>query len=130
MIIDMEKYRHGHCRNVSQSRGAAQGVAAPMVAAPMVAAQGVAAQVVGMAAAASVPAASVLEPIPFPGEVANVLKLNPVPTPFPGGGESRGTGRISPTIPRDAPILLPTLLCYGQCWQPCGQAASTAPAMR
>lgn len=83
MIIDMEKYRHGHCRNVSQSRGAAQGIAA-----------------------ANGPAASVLEPISFPGEVANVLKLNPVPTP------------------------LPTLLCYGQCWQPCGQAASTAPAMR
>lgn len=47
MIIDMEKYRHGHCRNVSQSRGAAQGIAT--------------------AAAASVPAASVLEPTPFPG---------------------------------------------------------------
>lgn len=52
MIIDMEKYRHGHCRNVSQSRGAAQGIAAQVVAA----------QVVGMAAAASV-----LEPTPFPG---------------------------------------------------------------
>ena len=97
MIIDMEKYRHGHCRG---GRGAAQGIATPMVAA-----QVIAAQVVGMAAANG-PAASVLEPISFPGEVANVLKLNPVPTP------------------------LPTLLCYGQCWQPCGQAASTAPAMR
>ena len=80
MIIDMEKYRHGHCRNVSQSRGAAQGIAA----------QAIAAQVIGTAVAAngpaaSVPAASVLEPIPFPGEVANVLKLNPVPTPFSGG---------------------------------------------
>ena len=51
MIIDMEKYRHGHCRNVSQSRGAAQGIAT--------------------AAAASVPAASVLEPIPFPGAAAS-----------------------------------------------------------
>ena len=50
MIIDMEKYRHGHCRG---GRGAAQEMTA----------QGVAAQVVGMAAAASV-----LEPIPFPGE--------------------------------------------------------------
>ena len=93
MIIDMEKYRHGHCRG---SHGAAQGIAAPMVAA-----QGIAAQAIGTA-----PAASVLEPISFPGEVANVLKLNPVPTPSP------------------------TLLCYGQCWQPCGQAANTAPAMR
>ena len=83
MIIDMEKYRHGHCRG---SHGAAQGIAA---------------QAIGTA-----PAASVLEPISFPGEVANVLKLNPVPTPSP------------------------TLLCYGQCWQPCGQAANTAPAMR
>lgn len=64
MIIDMEKYRHGHCRgsrvssgsNVSQSRGAAQGIAAQVVAA----------QVVGMAAAASV-----LEPTPFPGAAAS-----------------------------------------------------------
>ena len=75
MIIDMEKYRHGHCRG---GRGAAQGIATPMVAA-----QGIAAQGIGTAAA------SVLEPIPFPGEVANVLKLNPVPTPFPGAA-SRG----------------------------------------
>ena len=124
MIIDMEKYRHGHCRG---GRGAAQ----------------------GMAAAASVPeiypypetrcaapAASVLEPIPFPGEVANVLKLNPAPTPFPGGGESRGdrreTGRIYDkphNTPRRADPIT-TLLCYGQCWQPCGQAANTAHAMR
>ena len=59
MIIDMEKYRHGHCRgsrvssgsNVSQSRGAAQGIAA---------------QVIGTAAAASV-----LEPTPFPGAAAS-----------------------------------------------------------
>ena len=72
MIIDMEKYRHGHCRG---GRGAAQGIAA----------QGIAAQGIATAAAASVPAASVLEPIPFPGEVANVLKLNPAPIPFPGG---------------------------------------------
>lgn len=50
MIIDMEKYRHGHCRNVSQSRGAAQGMAA----------QGVAAQ--GIATAA----ASVPEIYPYP----------------------------------------------------------------
>ena len=113
MIIDMEKYRHGHCRNVSQSRGAAQGIAA----------QAIAAQVIGTAVAAngpaaSVPAASVLEPIPFPGEVANVLKLNPVPTPFSGGGESRGdrreTGRIYDkphNTPRRAdPITDPSLL--------------------
>ena len=53
MIIDMEKYRHGHCRG---GRGAAQGIATPMVAA----------QGVGMAAANG-PAASVLEPISFPG---------------------------------------------------------------
>ena len=109
MIIDMEKYRHGHCRNVSQSRGAAQGIATPMVAA-----QVVATQVIATAAAASVPAASVLEPISFPGEVANVLKLNPVPTPFPGGGESRGTGRIydKPHNPprRADPITDPSLL--------------------
>ena len=56
MIIDMEKYRHGHCCNVSQSRGAAQGIAA---------------QVIGTAAAANGPAASVLEPIPFPGAAAS-----------------------------------------------------------
>ena len=103
MIIDMEKYRHGHCRNVSQSRGAAQGIAAQVVATQVIA-----------TAAASVPAASVLEPIPFPGEVANVLKLNPVPTPFPGGGESRGTGRIYDkphNTPRRAdPITDPSLL--------------------
>ena len=91
MIIDMEKYRHGHCRNVSQSRGAAQEIGA----------QAIAAQVVGMAAA------SVPEIYPYPetrcaAPAASVLK----PTPSP------------------------TLLCYGQCWQPCGQAASTAPAMR
>ncbi len=67
MIIDMEKYRHGHCRG---SHGAAQGIAA---------------QVIATAAAANGPAASVLEPISFPGEVANVLKLNPAPIPFPGG---------------------------------------------
>ena len=86
MIIDMAKYRHGHCRNVSQSRGAAQGIAA---------------QVMGTAAAngpaASVPAASVLEPIPFPG-----------------GGESRGTGRIYDkphnTQRRADPITDPSLL--------------------
>ena len=100
MIIDMEKYRHGHCRNVSQSRGAAQGIATPMVAA----------QGVGMAAAngpaASVPAASV--------PAASVLK----PTPFPGGGESRGdrreTGRIYDkphnTPKRADPITDPSLL--------------------
>lgn len=52
MIIDMEKYRHGHCRG-----GATQGIAAQVVAA----------QVVGMAAAANGPAASMLEPTPFPG---------------------------------------------------------------
>lgn len=100
MIIDMEKYRHGHCRG---GRGAAQGIATPMVAA----------QGVGMAAANG-PAASVLEPISFPGEVANVLKLNPVPTPFSGGGESRGTGRIYDkphNTPRRAdPITDPSLL--------------------
>ena len=81
MIIDMEKYRHGHCCNVSQSRGAAQGIAT--------------------AAAASVPAASVLKP-----------------TPFSGGGESRGdrreTGRIYDkphNTPRRAdPITDPSLL--------------------
>ena len=109
MIIDMEKYRHGHCRNVIQSRGAAQGIATPMVAA-----QVVATQVIATAAAANGPAASVLEPIPFPGEVANVLKLNPVPTPFPGVGESRGTGRIYDkphNTPRRAdPITDPSLL--------------------
>lgn len=108
MIIDMEKYRHGHCRNVSQSRGVAQGIATPMVAAQVVATQVIA------TAAASAPAASVLEPISFPGEVANVLKLNPVPTPFPGGGESRGTGRIYDkphNTPRRAdPITDPSLL--------------------
>ena len=105
MIIDMEKYRHGHCRG---SHGAAQGIAAPMVAA-----QGIATQAIGTA-----PAASVLEPISFPGEVANVLKLNPVPTPFSGGGESRGdrreTGRIYDkphNTPRRAdPITDPSLL--------------------
>lgn len=84
MIIDMEKYRHGHCRG---GRGAAQGMAAQVVAA----------QVIGTAAAASVPAASVLEPIPFPG-----------------GGESRGTGRIYDkphNTPRRAdPITDPSLL--------------------
>ena len=111
MIIDMEKYRHGHCRgsrvssgsNVSQFRGAAQEIGAQAIAA-----QGIA------TAAASAPAASVLEPISFPGEVANVLKLNPVPTPFPGGGESRGTGRIYDkphNTPRRAdPITDPSLL--------------------
>ena len=56
MIIDMEKYRHGHCRNVSQSRGVAQGIAAQVVAA----------QVIGTAAAASV-----LELTPFPGAAAS-----------------------------------------------------------
>ena len=61
MIIDMEKYRHGHCCNVSQSRGAAQEIAAQVVAA----------QVVGMAAAANGPAVSVLEPTPFPGAAAS-----------------------------------------------------------
>lgn len=61
MIIDMEKYRHGHCCNVSQSRGAAQGIAAQVVAA----------QVIGTAAAANGPAASVLEPTPFPGAAAS-----------------------------------------------------------
>lgn len=117
MIIDMEKYRHGHCRNVSQSRGAAQEIGA----------QAIAAQVVGMAAA------SVPEIYPYPetrcaAPAASVLK----PTPF-SGGVSRGApaeSMTSPTIPRDAPTPSPTLLCYGQCWQPCGQAASTAPAMR
>ena len=112
MIIDMEKYRHGHCRNVSQSRGAAQGIAAQRIAAQVVATQVIA------TAAANGPAASVLEPIPFPGEVANELKLNPVPTPFPGGGESRGdrreTGRIYDkphNTPRRAdPITDPSLL--------------------
>ena len=93
MIIDMEKYRHGHCRNVIQSRGAAQEI--------------------GTAAAASVPAASVLEPISFPGEVANVLKLNPVPTPFSGEAR-RGAGRIYDkphNTPRRAdPITDPSLL--------------------
>ena len=54
MIIDMEKYRHGHCRG---GRGSTQGIATPMVAA-----QGIAAQAIGTAAAASV-----LEPISFPG---------------------------------------------------------------
>ena len=91
MIIDMEKYRHGHCRG---GRGAAQGIAAQAIA--------------------TAAAASVLEPTPFPGEVANVLKLNPVPTPFPGGGESRGTGRIYDkphNTPRRAdPITDPSLL--------------------
>lgn len=95
MIIDMEKYRHGHCRG---GRGAAQGIAT--------------------AAAANGPAASVLEPIPFPGEVANVLKLNPVPTPFSGVGESRGDRREAGRIydkphntPRRAdPITDPSLL--------------------
>jgi len=105
MIIDMEKYRHGHCRG---GRGAAQGIATPMVAAQVVATQVIA------TAAASAPAASVLEPISFPGEVANVLKLNPVPTPFSGGGESRGTGRIYDkphNTPRRAdPITDPSLL--------------------
>lgn len=119
MIIDMEKYRHGHCRG---GRGAAQGIAT----------QGIAAQGIGTAAAASVPeiypypetrcaapAASVLEPIPFPGEAsrgeaASVLE----PIPFPGGGESRGdrreTGRIYDkphNTPRRAdPITDPSLL--------------------
>ena len=94
MIIDMEKYRHGHCRgsrvssgsNVIQSRGAAQGIAAQVVAA----------QVIGTAAAASVPAASVLEPTPFSGEAR------------------RGAGRIYDkphNTPRRAdPITDPSLL--------------------
>lgn len=88
MIIDMEKYRHGHCR-------------------------GGAAQVVGMAAAASVPAASVLEPTPFPGPAASVLKLNLEPTPFSGEAR-RGAGRIYDkphNTPRRAdPITDPSLL--------------------
>lgn len=96
MIIDMEKYRHGHCRG---GRGAAQGIATPMVAA----------QGVGMAAA------SVPEIYPYPetrcaAPAASVLK----PTPFPGGGESRGTGRIYDkphNTPRRAdPITDPSLL--------------------
>mgnify|MGYP005774807427 CR=1 FL=1 len=99
MIIDMEKYRHGHCRNVSQSRGAAQEIGA----------QAIAAQVVGMAAA------SVPEIYPYPetrcaAPAASVLK----PTPFSGGGESRGTGRIYDkphNTPRRAdPITDPSLL--------------------
>ena len=98
MIIDMEKYRHGHCRNVSQSRGAAQGIAT---------------------AAANGPAASVLEIYPYPETrcatpAASVLE----PIPFPGGGESRGdrreTGRIYDkphNTPRRAdPITDPSLL--------------------
>ena len=115
MIIDMEKYRHGHCRGsrVSQSRGAAQGIAAQVVAAQVVAAQGIA-----TAAAASVPAASVLEPTPFPGAAsrgaaASVLKLNLEPTPFSGEAR-RGAGRIYDkphNTPRRAdPITDPSLL--------------------
>ena len=89
MIIDMEKYRHGHCRNVSQSRGAAQGIA-------------------------TAPAASVLEPIPFPGEAsrgeaASVLE----PTHFPGAAASEA-GRIykKPNYEKRAadPITDPSLL--------------------
>lgn len=91
MIIDMEKYRHGHCRNVSQSRGAAQAIAAQVVAA----------QVVGMAAAASVPAASVLEPTPFPGAASR-------------GPAASEAGRIykKPTYEKRAadPITDPSLL--------------------
>ena len=101
MIIDMEKYRHGHCRG---GRGAAQGIATPMVAA----------QGVGMAAANG-PAASVSEIYPYPetrcaAPAASVLE----PIPFPGGGESRGTGRIYDkphNTPRRAdPITDPSLL--------------------
>ena len=106
MIIDMEKYRHGHCRG---SHGAAQGIAAQVVAA----------QVVGMPAAANGPAASVLEPIPFPGEASRGEAASALePIPFPGGGESRGdrreTGRIYDkphNTPRRAdPITDPSLL--------------------
>lgn len=113
MIIDMEKYRHGHCRNVSQSRGAAQVVAAQAIAAQVVAAQGIA-----TAAAASVPAASVLEPTSFlgaasQGPAASVLKLNLEPTPFSGEAR-RGAGRIYDkphNTPRRAdPITDPSLL--------------------
>lgn len=86
MIIDMEKYRHGHCCNVSQSRGAAQGIAA---------------QVIGTAAAASVPAASVLEPTPFPGAASR-------------GPAASEAGRIykKPTYEKRAadPITDPSLL--------------------
>ena len=98
MIIDMEKYRHGHCRG-----GAAQGIAA---------------QVIGTAAAANGPAASVLEPISFPGPAsrgaaASVLKLNLEPTPFSGEAR-RGAGRIYDkphNTPRRAdPITDPSLL--------------------
>lgn len=101
MIIDMEKYRHGHCRG---SHGAAQGIAAQVIAA----------QEIGTAAAASVP-----EIYPYPetrcaAPAASVLE----PIPFPGGGESRGdrreTGRIydKPHNPprRADPITDPSLL--------------------
>ena len=109
MIIDMEKYRHGHCRG---GRGAAQGIAT--------------------AAAANGPAASVLEPISFPGEVANVLKLNLRRSHF-RGAVSRGApaeSMISPTIPRDAPTPLPTFSVTGSAGNLAGRAANTAPAMR
>ena len=98
MIIDMEKYRHGHCRgsrvssgsNVSQSRGAAQGIAT--------------------AAAASVSEIYLYPETRCAAPAASAL----VPIPFSGGGESRGTGRIYDkphNTPRRAdPITDPSLL--------------------
>lgn len=95
MIIDMEKYRHGHCRG---GRGAAQAIGA----------QGIAAQVTGTLATEE------MAPIPFPRAANEPAEASEQPTPFSGGGESRGTGRIydKPHNPprRADPITDPSLL--------------------
>ena len=97
MIIDMEKYRHGHCRNVIQSRGAAQAIGA----------QGIAAQVTGTLATEE------MAPIPFPRAANEPAEASEQPPPFPGVAASEA-GRIykKPNYEKRAadPITDPSLL--------------------